>query len=44
MDKVFNYENCTVVVHMGDNSQKVVEQATEIFLKRLLEREVLNEC
>lgn len=35
-ERVFNYENCTVVVHMGENTQKIVEQATEVFLKQVI--------
>lgn len=43
-ERVFNYENCTVVVHMGENTQKIVEQATEVFLRQVIrESEVKNE-
>ena len=43
-ERVFNYENCTVIVHMGENTQKIVEKATEVFLKQLIkESEVKDE-
>lgn len=35
-ERVFNYENCTVTVHMGENTQKIVKEATEKFLKELI--------
>ena len=34
--KVFKRDNCTVIVHIGKNSQKVVEKATEKFLKAIM--------
>lgn len=37
-DKVFNYENCKVIVHIPEDNQKVVREATEKFLKELLAR------
>lgn len=37
-ERVFNYENCTVTVHMGENTQKIVKEATEKFLKELMAR------
>ena len=36
--KTFNYENCTVVVHIPEDNQKVVKEATEKFLKELMAR------
>ena len=41
--RVFNFEDCTVRVHIPEGNQKVVEKATTEFLKRILERrEVVN--
>lgn len=41
--RVFNFENCTVRVHIPEGNQKVVEKATTEFLKQVIrEREVTN--
>lgn len=39
--RVFNFEDCTVRVHIPEGNQKVVEKATTEFLKQVIrEREV----
>ena len=45
MDKVFNYDNCTVKVHIPEIKNKNLHKATEEFMREVLkERGERNEC